>query len=71
MLMNINDDDGCCGMDDYASAYEAMDGEGAVDYSQYGNISLPAESTAGVTYQHEAYCLWVDNITHFLFTATT
>lgn len=47
MMMNINGDDE--EMEGYASAYEAMDGEGAVDVSQYGT-----ESKDG---QHEQHCL--------------
>lgn len=55
MLMNINDDD-CCDMEDYTSAYDAMDGEGAVDYSQYG-ITTQASSSRVTSFQHEGYCL--------------
>ena len=46
MVMNINSDD--TEVDDYTSAYDAMDGEGAVNTTQYGSK---------VTSQHEQHCL--------------
>lgn len=58
MVMNINADDGCAmesmddesAMESYSAAYDAMDGEGAVDSSQYGS-----RRTTG----HEQHCLYV------------
>lgn len=51
-MMNINeDDDNGLDMGDYCSAYDTMDGEGAVDYTQYGNLSNTSNQP------HEHHCL--------------